>query len=241
MWLVALPPTSTSPGVGLVTVECNRCAATAFRLDGKRLTHRGITHNAVGMRETDTLSRPGLGALAWVVARDANWTIGGGIATIEVLRRAFTTRGWMTDADHQRLFAASRVTPGTNLLAYCTAAGWHARGASGAIVALLAASVPCTVIAALAMMLYGRLDASPAFAIVVTIGMTIALALLASGAWRLARPHLTRINAVRAVAIVTLALVLGALRISPIWILLTAAAVGALWPARIDIPVDVRS
>jgi len=211
------------------------------RLDRHRLTHCGVTHDAVGMHRTDFGRRPSLGALAWVVARDANWTIGGGTATIEVLRRAFTRRGWMTAADHQQLFAASRVTPGTNLLAYCTAAGWQARGFSGAIVALLAASLPCTAIATVAMMLYDRLETSPTFAIVVTAGMTVALTLLAFGAWCLAKPHLTRRNATHAVAVVTLALVLAVLRVSPIWILLAAAALGALWPSRANAPADVRS
>jgi chromate transporter len=200
-----------------------------------------LAHDAVDMRKTDTVQRPTLMALAWIMARDANWTIGGGTATIEVLRRAFARRGWMTDAEHQQLFAASRVTPGTNLLAYCTALGWHARRWSGAIVTLVAASVPCTVMAAVAMMLYARLEASPAFAIVVTIGMTIALVLLVFGAWQLARPHLTRGNAVRAVAIVALALALAALRTSPIWILLASAALGALWPGQVETPVDQRT
>lgn len=196
-----------------------------------------------GMPDLDTGTTPGpsLVAIAWVVARDANWTIGGGAATIEVLRRGFTKRGWMTDAHHQQLFAASRVTPGTNLLAYCAAAGWQARGFSGAVVALLAASVPCTVMAAVAMMLYARLEASPAFAIVITIGTTIALVLLTVGAWQLAQPHLTRTNAARAIVIVTLAVALAVLQVSPIWILLTAAMVGGVWPSSGAAPVEVRS
>ncbi len=185
--------------------------------------------------------RPRLAALAWVMARDANWTIGGGTATIELLRRAFTSRGWMTDADHQQVFAASRVTPGTNLLAYCTAAGWKARGPGGALVALLAASIPCTLVAALAMMVYDRLETSPAFAVVVTVGMTVALVLLAVGAWHLARPHLTRANATRAAVIVAFALALAALRISPIWILLASAALGALWPATTEMALDTSA
>jgi chromate transporter len=34
------------------------------------------------------------------------------------------------------------LTPGTNLLAFCTGIGWLLRGLSGALIALLAASVP---------------------------------------------------------------------------------------------------
>lgn len=165
------------------------------------------------------------------MARDANWTIGGGAATIEVLRRAMHRRGWLTDADHQQLFAAARVAPGTNLLAYCTAAGWHTRGALGAIVALLSASMPCALVAVLATVAYDRLEASPTLAMVVTVGMTMALVMLGVGAWSLARPHLTRAAAWRSAAIIVVATVLFQLGLSPIWILVAASALGALWPS----------
>lgn len=183
------------------------------------------------MPALETHRRPRLRTLAWVVGRDANWTIGGGIATIEVLRRAMRRHGWLTDADHHQLFAAARVTPGTNLLAYCTAAGWHTRGVRGALVALLAASVPCSLIALAATILYDRLEASPTLAILVTIGMTVALGLLALGAWTLARPHLTRASVWRSAAIIVVTVVLFQLGLSPFWVLMAAFALGLLWPA----------
>lgn len=187
--------------------------------------------NAVVVTEQTRREAPSLGALAWVVGRDVNWTIGGGVPTIEALRRALGRRGWITDVEHQQLFAASRVTPGTNLLAYCTAVGWHVRGLPGAIVALLAASVPCAIVSAVVMAMYGWLDASPTFAIVVAVGMTIALVLLFAGAWQLARPHLTRVNATRVMAILGVAIALQLAGVSPVWVLLVAALVGAIWPA----------
>ncbi len=176
--------------------------------------------------------RPSLGRLAWIVGRDANWTFGGGTPTMEVLRRSMMRRGWMTDDDHQRLFALSRLTPGTNLLAYCTATGWQARRWPGALVAWLASSAPASGIAVLATLLYSRLNQSAVFGGVVTLGMTVALALLLASAWRLARPHLRRDNLVRSTAIMTLVLILALLDITPIRVLLMATALGALWPPR---------
>jgi chromate transporter len=183
------------------------------------------------MADLDERQRPTLRSLAWVVARNANWTIGGGVATIEMLRRGMVHRGWLNDSEHQQLFAAARVTPGTNLLAYCTAAGWHVRRTLGAIVALLAASVPCTVIAVVVTILYDRLEASPTFTVVVTLGMTVALAMLAVGAWQLARPQLNRAKAVRSGVILTLVAICYGAGVSPVWTLAAAAAVGVLWPA----------
>ena len=43
----------------------------------------------------------------------------------------------------------NRRTPGTNLLAFCTAAGWTSRRWLGAIVALLASSIPCSLLVVL--------------------------------------------------------------------------------------------
>jgi len=164
--------------------------------------------------------------------RDANRTFGGGTASSEVLRRALVRRSWITDTDHRQLYALSRLTPGTNLLAYCTAVGWQTRGVPGALAAWLAASVPCSLIAVGATVLYDYLAGSPTFAISVLVGMTVALALLAASAWHLAKPQLTRAAAPRSTAITVLTVGLAATGASPIYVLLFAAGVGAVWPSH---------
>lgn len=128
--------------------------------------------------------------LALVVARDSNLTIGGGTATSEVLRRSLTKRGWITDDEHRHLYAISRLTPDTNLLAYCPGVGSTTRGTAGALVALLASSLPATIVSLGARGAYEFLEDSPLFSGVVLIAMSIAVALLASSAWHLARPSL---------------------------------------------------
>src|ERR1044071_5798203 len=85
---------------------------------------------------------PTLAAIARVFARHANTTFGGGSATIAVLRRQLVDRhAWLAPAEFDLGYALSRLTPGTTLLAFCTAAGWTARGWPGALIALLAASL----------------------------------------------------------------------------------------------------
>jgi chromate transporter len=176
--------------------------------------------------------RPAIATLTLLLARDANWTLGGGTATSEVLRRSLVRRGWITDADHQRLYAISRVTPGTNLLAYCTAIGWHIRGATGALACWLAASVPCSLIALAVTVLYDRLETARAFALLITAGMSVAVVLLGASAWHLARPHLAHGNRWRSAAVLVLVITLFAFDVSPIQVMLLAAALGALWPVR---------
>ena len=68
---------------------------------------------------------------------------------MELLRRTFGARGWLTDEGHALLVAVSRVTPGTNILAYCVALGWQLGHWRGALAALAAASVPASLLIAL--------------------------------------------------------------------------------------------
>jgi chromate transporter len=150
-----------------------------------------------------------------------------------VLRRSLVRRGWISDADHRQLYALSRLTPGTNLLAYCTAVGWHTRGPRGAIVAWLAASVPCSLIALGVTVLYDRIAQSPTLALALLVATCIALVLLAASAWHLARPQLTWSAAPRSAVIILLTVGLVMLGSSPVTVLLAAAAVGALWPSPI--------
>ena len=93
--------------------------------------------------ETDTAhgtaKRPSLAEIADLFARYANFTLGGGSATTAVMHgQLVTKRHWLNDERFSLCFALGRLTPGTNLLAFCTATGWLLRGLAGGIVALLA-------------------------------------------------------------------------------------------------------
>jgi chromate transporter len=91
--------------------------------------------------------RPTLTEIADVFARYGNFTLGGGSATSAVIHgQVVTRRHWVNDQQFTLCFALGRLTPGTNVLAFCTGIGWVLRGLPGALVALLAASIPCTVI-----------------------------------------------------------------------------------------------
>jgi chromate transporter len=95
---------------------------------------------------------PSLREMGWVFARYGNVTFGGGSATIAVLQQEVVTRRkWLGQSPFGLSYALSRLAPGTNLLAFCTAAGWFVQGWSGALVALVDASVPCSILAVLAL------------------------------------------------------------------------------------------
>lgn len=169
-----------------------------------------------------------LGQLAWVVARDVNRTVGGGYAVMELLRRSFGRRGWMGDSTHGVIVAVSRLTPGTNMLAYCTAAGWRLRGWRGALVALAAASVPSSVIIFAMSAALVRLVAYRAVQAGLAVGMLVACVLVFSAAWSLLKPYLRRGNRMRVIALLALGLALYLAGMTPVRILLLAAAVSLL-------------
>lgn len=177
--------------------------------------------------QTPTLTR-----LALIVARDSNLTFGGGTATSEVLRRSLVKRGWITNENHRHLYALSRLTPGTNLLAYCTGIGWKTRGAAGAAVTWLASSLPASILSLGVRAAYEQLAASPVFAVFVLVAMSIAVALLVSSAWHLAKPYLGWQTFGRSSVLVVVAVLLVTTGLTPIYVLLAAVAIGAVWPGR---------
>ena len=108
---------------------------------------------------------PSLPEVASVFARYANTTFGGGSATIAVLREQLVAkRSWLREQEFELDYALSRLTPGIlTLLAFCTAAGWTRRRWLGAIVALLASSLPCSLLVLLVTAFYEQLQGSSWF------------------------------------------------------------------------------
>jgi chromate transporter len=178
-------------------------------------------------------SVPTLAEIAVVFARCANMTFGGGNATIAVLKeQILTRRHWIDEDEFDLNYALCRLTPGTNLLAFCTAAGWTARRWLGAVVALLSSSLPCSVLAVVTTVFYVELHGSALFQAALRGALAAAVAIMVSTAWLFAEPH---VKAAPRKAIIVVpcaaALSLGA-HFSPVKILLLAAAAGILWPVK---------
>ena len=88
--------------------------------------------------------------LTSIFFRIGNTTFGGGYVTMAVLGREMVDlRKWITKEDYGLAFALARVTPGTNVIAFCAAAGWLVLGLSGAVAAVLASSAPSAAVAVL--------------------------------------------------------------------------------------------
>ena len=165
--------------------------------------------------------------LTWIVARDVNRTLGGGIASMELLRRTFTANGSLDDAGNAGLVAVSRLTPGTNILAYCVGLGWLLQRWAGAFAALAAASLPASLVVCLLAAALVRVVEYPVVRMLLAVGVLVATLLGFSSAGSLLRPCIRR-PAARAsiIAIASGAMLLAG--VTPVRILLLSAALGAI-------------
>lgn len=173
---------------------------------------------------------PDLLTMAAVFGRDSNLTLGGGNATSETLRREVVVRrAWATDADFRLAYAVARFTPGTNFFAFCTGLAWHIRGVVGGVVSLLAASIPCCVVVALAMAGYQRLEANPSVAAATRGAVAASSMMLLASVWGLVRPSLMAGRPVRTIILVTCAWVAyDVMELSALTVLGGAAVLGFL-------------
>jgi chromate transporter len=88
------------------------------------------------------IPKPSLASLTGVYLRIGNTTFGGGDPTMALLQRTLIGRGWITREDFALAYSLARITPGTNLLAFCAATGARMLGLGGALAAVLAVTVP---------------------------------------------------------------------------------------------------
>jgi chromate transporter len=168
-----------------------------------------------------------LRSLAWIIARDVNRTLGGGLASMELLRRTFISNGSMNDADNAGLVAVSRLTPGTNVLAYCVSLGWALHRWAGALLALVAASLPAACVVCALTVALVRIHEYPAVRMILAVGVLVATLLVFSSAVSLLRPYVKRPALIRASIIAIVAVGMSLAGVTPVRILLLSATLGA--------------
>ncbi len=177
---------------------------------------------------------PSLTQIGNVFARYANLTLGGGSATAAAMHRELVEkRHWLTDEQFTLCFALGRITPGTNLLAFCTGFGWVLRGPSGAIVALLASSIPCATLVAALTALFSYWRDSPFAQGAIHGAVAAAVGITVKTCWTIAKPYFKGAGRLRVIlaggAAFLLYVVVG---VPPIEVLILAAVVGAFLPAH---------
>jgi chromate transporter len=163
--------------------------------------------------------------------RVGNLTFGGGDPTMSALYvELVVRRGWMPNETYGLIYALARITPGTNILAFCAAAGWQLLGVAGAIYAVLAVTLPSAVVVGLLTAGYETWKTNPWALAAISGILAAASGMMASSAWQLVFPHLSRSGWLRAIVIAGGAfLLVQRFAVSPIVALALAAVTGAFW------------
>jgi chromate transport protein ChrA len=176
------------------------------------------------------MTRPTLRQLVTAVALDTNRTVGGGLVSIELLRRRFTRNGWIDPDAHALFIAVSRFTPGTVVLAYCVTLAWRLHRWLGALLALTVASAPCSLIIFALTVTLTQIERFPFVRTLLAVGILVASMLVLGSAWHLIRPYLSERLRVRALVITAVAAALIVLGATPVRVLLVAAIVSCSLP-----------
>ncbi len=152
--------------------------------------------------------------------------VGGAVAVMpEVHRLVVDQHGWMTDATFTQLFALAQAAPGPNVLAV-SLIGWEIAGPAGLLVATLAMLGPTCLLAYGFATMRERLkgsiwiDAIGRGLVPLAVGLMLATGIVLTEAAADAWPS----YAVAAVS----TLVCWRSRLSPLWMLVAGAAVGAV-------------
>lgn len=170
--------------------------------------------------------------IAKLYAKVGNTTFGGGDPTTAALHRELTERRrWLTQEGFGLAFAMARVTPGTNVLAFCAASGYLLLGWVGAVTAVLSASIPSAVLTVWLTVAFETAERNPIAQSALSAVLATVAGMMVAAVYLLTKPFWKRTLWPRALLIVGGTFLLReALHWGPTQIIAAAALVGCLWP-----------
>ena len=153
------------------------------------------------------------------------------------LQREFVEReNWLAPEDYALAFSLARVTPGTNIIAFCAATGAQILGTRGALIGVFSETLPSAALAVLMTQGYESWRTNPVVMAGVAATIAAVVGMMWSAVWGLVAPHWGGMQ--RSIRTVTITggafLAFWKLGMSPLPIIGIAALVGVLWrePAK---------
>ncbi len=177
---------------------------------------------------------PSIRRLCAIFFRVSNFTFGGGNPTTAALQRELVEKEkWLSEQDFALCYALARVTPGTNLFAFCTAAACRMLDWRVALIVLTVASAPACFITWAVTAGFDQVSANVWVAAGIAGALASSAGVLVASFWLLVRPALTPGNRLRATVIVGISIVFSMLaNLSPIPVLLISGVAGWFWKER---------
>jgi chromate transporter len=170
--------------------------------------------------------KPSLPSLTGVYLKIGNTTFGGGDPTMALLQRELIGRQWITRENFALAYSLARITPGTNVLAFCAGTAAGVLGFGGALAAVLAVTLPSAILVVLLTRGFELWRTHPMA--MAAIGGTVAAVsgMMWASVWLLVKPYLGL-----RVLLFSGGAFLAAWRfhVTPVPVILVAALVGYLW------------
>lgn len=146
-------------------------------------------------------------------------------------RELVERRQWLTVEQYALAYSLARITPGTNVLAFCAGTAWMVRGWLAAHIAVAVTSLPSALLAVWLVSAYSSASATPWVQRVFSAVAAAAAGMMVAGAVLLVRPMLAH-GAVRALLIVAGAFAATRAGLSPVAVLAVGALVGMVWKSK---------
>jgi chromate transporter len=177
---------------------------------------------------------PTLARATFEFLRIGNLTFGGGEPTMAAIYQEFVARrGWLGRGDYGLVYSLARITPGTNLLAFCAGVGWRLAGTPGSVLAVAAVTIPSAALTTWMTYAYAVLDRHPQAGAAIQGALAGAAGMMAAAVWLLIRPSFKPGYRVQPVLFPVVAFALAILnRVDPLLILAAGAIAGAAWRER---------
>ncbi|MCS7023993.1 MAG: chromate transporter [Bryobacteraceae bacterium] len=179
-------------------------------------------------------SRPSFWSIFLIFLKAGNLTFGGGDPTMAILQREFCERRhWLTAEQYSLAYSLARVTPGTNVLAFCVAVARMMHGALAAVASVIAASGPSAVLVVWLTVFYQNSSGNPVAMLAVSAVLSAVVGMMLAAAVSLLRPHVKAGKWQRAAVFCASTIILReGFNLSPVQILALAVLGGALWKER---------
>lgn len=174
------------------------------------------------------VQRPSFAALCRLLMRHAAFTVGGGGVTTVALERDLLERQWIDRDTFRAFYGLARLTPGTVVLALATALGWHHYRWRGAVSALVIASLPGSILAALLTHVQTLSQQSHIGRAFFAGSAAAVCGLLAASIWRVVEPYLDPLRRASSLLVVAIAVGAALLQVSPFAVIVAAGALGFL-------------
>jgi chromate transporter len=171
--------------------------------------------------------------IAVLFLRIGSTTFGGGDPSTAVLQREFQRRGWLNAHRLGIAYGLARITPGTNMLAFCAATGWYLKGWAGSVTAVLGVTIPSTVLIVLLTRVCESGDRIPWLGAAIAGTIAAAVGMMAAAAYLLVRTQVSKRDWLLPIAVAVGAFALSSgLALNPIVILALAAVLGFFWKSQ---------